>query len=202
MLESLFKKVAGLIARNFIKKRPQHNIAKFLRLPISRNICERLLFDCFNDSMLHGPKDWISNFYDGVGLQSPSHRFSFLFLSRHLSSWTESRPAFENLRRIPLMSQLSFCIGYFWSFSMVLGCFSSFLDRFSSFLTLVSASISPYSVRMRENTDQKNSKYRHFYWVRVDAIIDGSWIFQDCQNARLLDMQGVHMVLNMAVMAE
>ena len=83
MLESLFKKVAGLKARNFIKKRPQNryfpaNIAKFSRLPISRNICEQLLFDCFNGSMLHGPKDSRSKFYNGVRLQSPSHRSSFL----------------------------------------------------------------------------------------------------------------------------
>ena len=60
-LESLFKKVAGLKVRNFIKKRPQHrcfpvNIAKFLRLPISKNTCERLLFDCCNCSMLYEPK--------------------------------------------------------------------------------------------------------------------------------------------------
>ena len=60
VLESLFKKVAVLIACNFIKKTPQHrcfclNIAKFVRLPILKNICEWLLFDCFNGSLLHGP---------------------------------------------------------------------------------------------------------------------------------------------------
>ena len=91
VLESLFKKVAGLKARNFIKKRHQHrcfpvNIAEFLRVPIPKNICERLLFDCFNGSMLHGPKSSRSKLYDGVRLQGPSHRSSFLFLSRHLSS--------------------------------------------------------------------------------------------------------------------
>ena len=68
VLESLFKKVAGLKARNFIKKRHQHrcfpvNIAKFLRVPISKNICERLLFDCFNGSILHGPKSSRSKLY-------------------------------------------------------------------------------------------------------------------------------------------
>ena len=41
-------KVAGLLACNFFKKRLQHgcvpiNIAKFLRTPILKNICERLL---------------------------------------------------------------------------------------------------------------------------------------------------------------
>ena len=46
---------------NFIKKTPQHmcflvNIVKFLRLLILKNICEWLLFDCFNGSMLHGLK--------------------------------------------------------------------------------------------------------------------------------------------------
>ena len=74
MLESLFKKVAGLKAHNVIKKRPQLrcfsvNIANFLRLPVSKNICERLLFDCFNGSMLHGPKGSRSKWYDGVRLQ-------------------------------------------------------------------------------------------------------------------------------------
>ena len=48
MLESLFNKVAGLQASNFIKKRPQQryflvNITKSLRTPILKNICERLL---------------------------------------------------------------------------------------------------------------------------------------------------------------
>ena len=48
VLESLFKKVAGLKARNFIKKRPQLrcfpvNILKFSRLPILKNICKQLL---------------------------------------------------------------------------------------------------------------------------------------------------------------
>ena len=48
MLESLFNKVAGLQVRNFIKKRLQHswftvNIAKILRAPILKNICEQLL---------------------------------------------------------------------------------------------------------------------------------------------------------------
>ena len=122
MLESLFKNVAGLQACNFIKPRPQQrcfpvNIAKFLILLISKNICERLLFDFFNGSLLHGPKGSRSRLYDGVRLQGLRHRSSFLFLSWHEPS--PSPPpqlAFENLRQIPLMSQLSFYIGYFWSF--------------------------------------------------------------------------------------
>ena len=55
VLESYFKKVADLKTCNFIKKRPQCrcfpvNIVKFLRLPILKNIFERLLFDSFNGS--------------------------------------------------------------------------------------------------------------------------------------------------------
>ena len=47
-LESLFNKAAGREAFNFIKKRLQLrcfplNIAKFLRTPFLKNICERLL---------------------------------------------------------------------------------------------------------------------------------------------------------------
>ena len=48
MLESLFNNVSDLYACNFIKKRPQHicfpvSIEKFVRTPILKNICERLL---------------------------------------------------------------------------------------------------------------------------------------------------------------
>ena len=113
LLQSLFKKVAGLKACYFIKKSRHFfmNIAKFLRLPILKNICEPLFFDCFNGSLLHRPKVSRSRLCEG-----PSHRSSFLFLSRYLSSWIESRPALENLRGIPLISQLSFYIGYFWLF--------------------------------------------------------------------------------------
>ena len=44
---SFLKKNAGLQSWNFIKKRLQHgvfpkNIAKFLRTPVLKNICERL----------------------------------------------------------------------------------------------------------------------------------------------------------------
>ena len=59
VLQSLFKKVAGLKAHKFIAKRPQHmrfpvNIVKFLRLTLLKNIFKWLLFDCFNGSLLHG----------------------------------------------------------------------------------------------------------------------------------------------------
>ena len=48
VLESVFSKVAGLKACNFITKKVQHRcfpvrFAKFLRIPILKNICERLL---------------------------------------------------------------------------------------------------------------------------------------------------------------
>ena len=120
MLESLFKNVAGLKACNFIKKRPERryfpvNIAKLLILLSLKNICERLLFDFFNGSLLHRTKGSRSRLYDGVRLQGLSHRSSFLFLGWHEQS-PYTGPAFENLRRMHLMSQLSFYIGYFWSF--------------------------------------------------------------------------------------
>ena len=120
MLESLFKNVAGLKAYNFIKKRPEHrcfpvNIAKFLIPLNSKNNCEQLLFDFFNGSLLHWPKGSSCRLYDGVRLQGPTHASRFLFLSWYELS-PSPRTAFENLRRIPLMNQLSFHIGYFWSF--------------------------------------------------------------------------------------
>ena len=49
------------------------NIAKFLRLPILRNMCERLLFYCFKGSLLHGPNGSRSRLYDGVRLQGPGN---------------------------------------------------------------------------------------------------------------------------------
>ena len=105
MLWSRFKKVAALKACNFIKKGPQNrcfpvNIAKFLILLISKIICELL-----HGSLLHRPKGSMSRLYDGVRLQGLTHRSSLSFLNRHEPS-PSPRPAFENLRRIPLMNQL------------------------------------------------------------------------------------------------
>ena len=53
MLEFLFNKVTGLETCNFITKRLQHScfpvdIAKFLRTPILKNICEWLLLGVAN----------------------------------------------------------------------------------------------------------------------------------------------------------
>ena len=114
--------VLGLCWSLFLKKLHVWRSATTTTKVLSREHCEiktttyfekhRLLFDCFNGSLLHAPKVSRSRLYDGVELQG----LSLLFLSRHLLSWTETQPALENLRRIPLMSQLSFFIGYFWSF--------------------------------------------------------------------------------------
>ena len=56
------------------------NIAKFLILPILKNIWKLLLF---NFSMVHSYMDLIKSLrswlYDGVRLQSPRHRSSFCF---------------------------------------------------------------------------------------------------------------------------
>ena len=119
VLESIFKRVADL-TRNFIKKRPRHrcfpvNTAKFLIL-FWKTPAKQLLFSFFNGSLLHGPKGLRSRFYDGVRLQGPSQRPIFLFLSRHLSFWRDPQLAFENLRRMPSISLLSFYNDYFSMF--------------------------------------------------------------------------------------
>ena len=114
---SFWKKLKAWRVATLFKNRPQHrNIVKFLKLIILKNICERLFFYCYNDLLLHGPKVSRSTLYDGVRLQDSSSRSSFLFSSPHLSYWTQTRPEFNKLRRIPLMSQLSPYVGYFWSF--------------------------------------------------------------------------------------
>ena len=88
----------------------------FLILPILKNIFKRLLFNFFNGWLLHRPKLLRSRFYAGFRLQGSTYRSKFLFLSRRPSFWSESQPAFKNLRHIPLISPLSFYIGCFWSF--------------------------------------------------------------------------------------
>ena len=54
-------------------------------LHIASSRTEPGTFSFLNDSLLHGPKGLRSRLHDGVRLQGPSHRSSFLFLSRHLS---------------------------------------------------------------------------------------------------------------------
>ena len=88
---------------------PGHT-AKFWRLPSLENIYEWLLSDCFNDALIHRPKVLRSVLHDSVRLPGLSHRSSFLlllFFSFCSSPEPEFRPALENLRRIPLMSQLT-----------------------------------------------------------------------------------------------
>ena len=68
MLESLYNKATGLEICNFIKKRLQcrcfpENIAKFLRTPILKNFCERLLLD-----------------WGGLGIKGEIIYFKILFL--------------------------------------------------------------------------------------------------------------------------
>ena len=104
----------SLKACNFIKKRSQHrcfpiSIAKFLML----------LFDFFDGSLLHSSKSSRCRLYEGVKLQGLSHRSSFLFLSCREPS-PIPRHALENLRRISLISKLSFHTGYFWFYYLFL----------------------------------------------------------------------------------
>ena len=80
----LVKNDGGLKACNFMRKRPQNrcfpvNIAIFFILIISKIICEWLLFDFFNGSLLHRPKGSLSRLYDSVRLQCLTDRSSFLF---------------------------------------------------------------------------------------------------------------------------
>ena len=119
-----FGKVAGLKACIFVKKKLQHrcfpvNIAKFLRLPISKNICDQLLLTV---SMVHyymGIKVQGLNCMVESGIWVQVTGLVFVFRST-------SQPVFGNQQQIPLISHLSFYIGYFWSFYMVLGQFRSF----------------------------------------------------------------------------
>ena len=109
-LESVFKKSKVWRPATLLKRDPNKGVFLWILLPdyLFRKTLPSAVFDCINCSLLHGPKGSRSTFYDGVRLQDLSHCSRFLFLSWHLSSWTESRLAFENLR--PLMSQLSFIL--------------------------------------------------------------------------------------------
>ena len=137
----LFQKLTGLKACNFMKKRPQHrrfhvNIAKSLRLRILKNICKRLLFDCFNGSLLQGPKGARSKLYDSIRLQRLSRRSSFLHLSRHLSSETSL-----DLRSNTSDESIKFL---YWLFLVALDGFRLFqvvLDRFRLFQIVLARSL-------------------------------------------------------------
>ena len=55
-----------------------------------------------------------------------------VFIFKSASLVLKQVPTCIRKRQIPLISQLSFYIGYFWSFQMVLGHLRTFLDGFSS----------------------------------------------------------------------
>ena len=74
------------------------DVAKVFRLAILKNICEWLLLDCFN-GLLFRLKGSTFILCDSVKLQGLSHRSSFLFISWHFWSWTDSHCVFENLRQ-------------------------------------------------------------------------------------------------------
>ena len=105
-----FLKKAGLKACNFIKKRSQHRcflviFAKFLRINILKNIYETAAFL---------PKGSKSRLHDCVRLPGPSHRSSFLFLSRYLVlNWVPT--CVRKPKTNAFDGQISFYIGYFWS---------------------------------------------------------------------------------------
>ena len=112
----------------FIKKRPQHrcfpvNIAKFSRLLISKNICQRLLFDCFNGSLLHEPKGSRSRLYDGVRLQSLSQRSSFLFFKSASLVLNGVPTCDRKSKTITFHESIKF---FYWLFLVVLDGFRSF----------------------------------------------------------------------------
>ena len=70
MLESLFNSVGGLQVCNFTKKILQHlcfpmKFAKFLRTPVLKNICERLL-------LFVSPQNTITNSGREFGLDKTS----------------------------------------------------------------------------------------------------------------------------------
>ena len=86
---SFFNKVAGLRVCNFIKKSPGTGVFmhEVFNTTLLKNICKQPLFEFSNGSLLNGSKGSRSRLYDGVRLQGPSHRSSFLFLiSRPVAS--------------------------------------------------------------------------------------------------------------------
>ena len=121
-LESLFRKVAGLQACSFMKKRFQHRC--------SCEYCEIFKTTYFEKNLQKAAFlffQWFTFWYmdlkvqgldsmTGSGVMVRVTGLVFCFLSRHLSSWTEYWPAFKNLRQKPLISQLSFSFGLFWLF--------------------------------------------------------------------------------------
>ena len=98
------------------------NIAKFLILPILKNICKPLLFNFFSGTHLYGPKglgprlyDGVRLFFNGTRLYGPKSLRSTLHDAVRLQGRVIGL-VFKSARQIPLISQLSFYIGYFWLF--------------------------------------------------------------------------------------
>ena len=110
VLESDFKKVAGL------KESFPVNIAKFLILPLLKNICAWIYFDCFNDSLLHGSKGLRSRLYDDVRHQGPSHRSSFLVFKSASLVLIRVLACVRKPKTNTFDESISFYIGYFWLF--------------------------------------------------------------------------------------
>ena len=100
------------------------NIAKFLRLLISKKICEQLLIDYFNNgSLLHGPKDSSSRLNVGVTLQGLGHRSSILFFNS----------ASLVLNRVPTCVRKSKVNSFDESYKFLYWLFLVVLDSFRSF---------------------------------------------------------------------
>ena len=124
------------------------NIAEFLILPILKNICKRLLFDF---SMVHSYMDLTVQGLDCMTASGFRVRVTGLvFAFKQASLVLKQVPTCIRKHRQPLISQLSFYIGYFWTFQMVsdrfkwfqvvLRSFQIVSGCFSSFLTLASTS--------------------------------------------------------------
>ena len=134
VLESISKKVAELQTCNFIKKGSKHScfpvsIAKFLILPILKNICKRLLFSFFSDCMTES------------GFRVLAAGLVFVFKSTPLV--LKQVPTCIGKPKTNTFDKSSFYSGYFWSFQMVLGRFRLFqavLDCFRLFQVVLDRS--------------------------------------------------------------
>ena len=147
-------KVAYLQTCNFIKKRTQHrcfpvNIAKFLMLPILKNIHKRMLFNFFNGSLLHEPKGLRSRLYDGTRLQGLVFVFNSTSLILKQVPTCIQKPKANAIDKSVkflhwLFLVIQMVLGRFRWFQIDLSCIRLFqlvLAHFRSLLTLVSTII-------------------------------------------------------------
>ena len=90
MLGSLLLKLQVFKPATFLKKDSNTGVScgycTSFKANILKNICERLLLDYFNGSLIHRPKGLMYVLYDNVRLEGPSQRSNFLFLRGDLSS--------------------------------------------------------------------------------------------------------------------